>query len=313
MGRNLITENDISADETILLFRDAKHFKKLRKKELAKFSHRLVGRRMLLLFYEPSTRTRISFELSARNLGIQTTIVESSYSSAMKGESLVDEAQTFDALGFDVVVMRHPEIGAVKNFSLYFTGSVINAGDGINAHPTQALVDAFTLWERGLLRSDVNIGIVGDILNSRVARSNARLLNKFGILPSFIAPPEFLPKILQGDNQLIEVPGELGYRVHVMYDLDEAIEKLDVIMMLRVQRERYESLPMSIPEFSRRYQLNSGRLSKLKPSAVIMHPGPVNRAVEISDDVFADSRCLINEQVANGVPLRMALLNFLLE
>jgi len=313
VAKNLISENDLTAEEVILIFRHAKHFKKLRRRELARFSEKLKGRRMLLLFHEPSTRTRLSFESAGRILGLETFVVDSQTSSASKGENLVDEAQTFSALGFDLAVIRHPENGSVKTFASYFAGSVINAGEGTTAHPTQALVDLFTLWDRGLLRADLKIGIVGDILNSRVARSNARLLNKFGITPTFIAPPEFLPKFMQKHEELVEVPGELGYRAYVSYSLESALPELDVIMMLRIQKERYETLPMSFSDFARGYQLNHRRLEKLSSRALIMHPGPVNRGVEVSDDVFADERCVINEQVANGLFVRLSLINYLLE
>lgn len=313
MPRNLITENDLTSEEVLVIFREAKHFKKLRKKELAKFSSRLSGVKVALIFYEPSSRTRVGFELAAKNLGMNTVVVDAVTSSSAKGESLVDEAQTFSSLGFDIVVMRHPDVGAVKTFANYFNGSVINAGDGISAHPTQALVDAFSLWERGLLRSDLVIAIVGDILNSRVARSNARLLNKFGIIPTFVAPPEYLPKIMQADGELVQVPGDLGYQAHVVYNFDDILEKADAVMMLRIQKERYETLPMTISEFTQRYQLNAKRLARLKPSAVIMHPGPVNRGIEIVDEVFADERCLISEQVKNGVFVRMSVLSFVME
>jgi len=313
VAKNLINENDLSTEEVVIIFRHAKHFKKLRRKELQRFSEKLKGRRMLLLFHEPSTRTRLSFEAAGRLLGLETFVVDSQTSSAVKGEDLVDEAQTFSALGFDLAVVRHPENGSIKTFASYFTGSVINAGEGVTAHPTQALVDLFTLWERGLLRADLKIGIVGDILNSRVARSNARLLNKFGIIPSFIAPPEFLPKFMQKHEEIVEVPGELGYRAHVRYSLEPVLPELDAIMMLRIQKERYETLPMSFADFARVCQLNHRRLEKLSPRAIIMHPGPVNRGVEVSDEVFADERCVINEQVRNGLFVRLSLINYLLE
>ncbi len=313
MPKNLITENDLNAEEVLVILREAKHFKKLRRRELSKFSSRLRGRKMALLFYEPSTRTRVSFELAGRGLGIDSVFVDASSSSSAKGEGLVDEAITFSSLGFDLAVIRHPDIGAAKTFASYFEGSVINAGDGISSHPTQAIVDAFTLWERGLLRSDLVVGIVGDILNSRVARSNARLLNKFGIIPTFIAPPQFLPKMMQKNEQLVEVPGELGYQVHIVYSFESVLEKLDVVMLLRIQKERYETLPLVISEFSKSYQLNAKRLSMLRPSALIMHPGPPNRGVEIADEVFADERCVIGEQVRNGIFVRMSVLSFVLD
>ncbi len=313
MKKNLISEKDLSVNEAVLIFRTANHFKKLRRRELLTYSRKLRGRRMILIFYEPSTRTRISFELAARSLGIQTYTAISSASSALKGEALADEALTFSSMGFDAAVIRHPQSGSAKTFADSFAGLVINGGDGISAHPSQALLDAFTLWERQLLKPNLKVGIVGDILNSRVARSNARLLNKFGITPMFIAPPEMLPKLLQRNNQIVDMPGDLGYRVHIFYNFDEVIGDLDVVMMLRIQRERYDQLPISVKEFARRYQLNAERLAKLKQGAVIMHPGPVNRGVEIADEVFADRRCLITEQVRNGYFVRMSILNFFLK
>jgi len=312
--RNLITIGDLTTDEILVFFRETKHFKKLRAPELRKYRSRLRGRRLLLLFLEPSTRTRVSFEVAGYNLGMDVVTVTAGESSVVKGESLVDCALTLGALGFHLAVVRHKDLNAVKTFSSYFDGSVINGGEGSNSHPTQALVDAFTLWERGLLHSDLRIGICGDIAKSRVARSNARLLNRFGIVPYFIAPPELLPSFMHSSGEIVDVPGEAGFQVQINYALDDVISSLDVLMMLRIQRERRDATAkLPIAEFTQNYQLNAARLQKLPQSALIMHPGPVNRGVEVTDQVFADPRCEIVEQVRNGLLMRMSVLGHLLK
>jgi len=312
--RNLITIADLTTDEILVFFRETKHFKKLRETELRKYRTRLRGRRLLLLFLEPSTRTRVSFQVAGKNLGMDVVTVTASESSVVKGESLVDCALTFSALGFHVAVLRHSELNATKTFASYFDGSVINGGEGTNSHPTQALLDAFTLWERGLLHSDLRVGICGDIGMSRVARCNARLLNRFGVVPYFIAPPELLPSFMHRNGEIVDVPGEAGFQAQIAYSLDDVIKSLDVLMMLRMQRERREGgAKVPIEAFIQNFQLNPARLQKLPPSSLIMHPGPVNRGVEVTDQVFADPRCAISEQVQNGVLMRMSLLGHLLK
>lgn len=314
MQRNLITIGDLTTDQILVFFRETKHFKKLREAELRKYRSRLRGRRLLLLFFEPSTRTRVSFQIAGMNLGMDVATVTADGSSMVKGESLVDCALTFAALGFHLTVLRHSELNAAKTFASYFDGSVINGGEGTNAHPTQALVDAFTLWERGLLHSSLRIGICGDIAMSRVARSNARLLNRFGIIPYFIAPPELLPSFMQRNGEIVDVPGEAGFQAQISYSLDDLIGTLDALMMLRMQRERREPgarLPLS--EFKQNFQLNAARLRKLLDSALVMHPGPVNRDVELAAEVFADPRCVISEQVHNGTLMRMSVLSHILK
>ena len=267
----------------------------------------LRGRAIVNLFYEDSTRTRISFETAAKRLSADVINFSAKGSSVSKGESLKDTALTLQAMGADAVIIRHWASGAPQRLahSGWIKGPVINAGDGTHEHPTQALLDAFTMRERfGSLGSGLdglNVGIVGDILHSRVARSNVFLLHLLGARVRLIAPPTLLPVGIE------LWPCDLSYR------LDQSFNDLDVVMSLRIQKERMDQgfLP-SEREFSRHYGLNADRLSMLKSGSVIMHPGPMNRGVEI-DAASADSeQSLITNQVTNGIFIRMAVLYLLL-
>ncbi len=267
----------------------------------------LRGRAIVNLFYEDSTRTRISFETAAKRLSADVINFSAKGSSVSKGESLKDTALTLQAMGADAVIIRHWASGAPQRLahSGWIKGPVINAGDGTHEHPTQALLDAFTMRERfGSLGSGLdglNVGIVGDILHSRVARSNVFLLHLLGARVRLIAPPTLLPVGIE------LWPCDLSYR------LDQSMNDLDVVMSLRIQKERMDQgfLP-SEREFSRHYGLNADRLSMLKSGSVIMHPGPMNRGVEI-DAASADSeQSLITNQVTNGIFIRMAVLYLLL-
>ena len=267
----------------------------------------LRGKTVVNLFFEDSTRTRISFETAAKRLSADVINFSAKGSSVSKGESLKDTAQTLQAMGADAVVIRHGSSGAAKRLAdtQWIQAAVINAGDGTHEHPTQALLDAFTIKQH--LRnsekdlSGVKVLIVGDILHSRVARSNVLLLTKLGAQVTLVAPPTLLPV------------GVSNWPVKISYDLDEEIPKCDVVMMLRIQLERMnDSFFPSSQEYSKRFGLNSVRLAKLSKSAIVMHPGPMNRGLEISAESADDLKSVIIDQVKNGVAIRMAVLYELL-
>lgn len=267
----------------------------------------LRGKTIVNLFFEDSTRTRISFETAAKRLSADVINFAAKGSSVSKGESLKDTAQTLQAMGADAVVIRHGSSGAAKRLAdtKWISAAVINAGDGTHEHPTQALLDAFTIKKH--LRPDsadltgLNIVIVGDILHSRVARSNVLLLTKLGAKVSLVAPATLLPV------------GIANWPVSVSYNLDEVLPSSDVIMMLRIQQERMQNSYFPTErEYSRRYGLNSQRLSMLKSSAIVMHPGPMNRGLEISAESADDVKSVVIDQVRNGVSIRMAVLYELL-
>ena len=267
----------------------------------------LRGKTVVNLFFEDSTRTRISFETAAKRLSADVINFSAKGSSVSKGESLKDTAQTLQAMGADAVVIRHGSSGAAKRLAdtQWIQASVINAGDGTHEHPTQALLDAFTIKQH--LRnnekdlSGVKVLIVGDILHSRVARSNVLLLTKLGAQVTLVAPPTLFPV------------GVSDWPVKISYDLDQEISKCDVVMMLRIQLERMnDSFFPSSQEYSKRFGLNSVRLAKLSKSAIVMHPGPMNRGLEISAESADDLKSVIIDQVKNGVAIRMAVLYELL-
>ena len=267
----------------------------------------LRGKTVVNLFFEDSTRTRISFETAAKRLSADVINFSAKGSSVSKGESLKDTAQTLQAMGADAVVIRHGSSGAAKRLAdtQWIQAAVINAGDGTHEHPTQALLDAFTIKQH--LRnnekdlSGVKVLIVGDILHSRVARSNVILLTKLGAQVTLVAPPTLLPV------------GVSDWPVKISYDLDEEIPKCDVVMMLRIQLERMnDSFFPSSQEYSKRFGLNSVRLAKLSKSAIVMHPGPMNRGLEISAESADDLKSVIIDQVKNVVAIRMAVLYELL-
>ena len=267
----------------------------------------LRGKTVVNLFFEDSTRTRISFETAAKRLSADVINFSAKGSSVSKGESLKDTAQTLQAMGADAVVIRHGSSGAAKRLAdtQWIQAAVINAGDGTHEHPTQALLDAFTIKQH--LRnnekdlSGVKVLIVGDILHSRVARSNVLLLTKLGAQVTLVAPPTLLPV------------GVSDWPVKISYDLDDEISKCDVVMMLRIQLERMnDSFFPSSQEYSKRFGLNSVRLAKLSKNAIVMHPGPMNRGLEISAESADDLKSVIIDQVNNGVAIRMAVLYELL-
>ncbi|MBI4318899.1 MAG: aspartate carbamoyltransferase catalytic subunit [Chloroflexi bacterium] len=266
----------------------------------------LRGRTVVILFYEASTRTRVSFELAAKNLSADVVNVTASTSSISKGESLVDTIRTLQALGADIIVLRHSQSGAPYLVAQHLEGSVINAGDGWHAHPTQALLDLYTIREKLGRIAGLSVVIVGDILHSRVARSNIWGLAKMGAKVTLCGPPTLMP-VLGSDGARGELP-----ELNIEHDIDRALIDADVVMGLRIQKERQQGgLLPSLREYVQLYQLTSERISRAKPGVLVMHPGPMNEGVEIAPDVAYSSHSVIEQQVANGVAVRMALLYLL--
>ena len=258
----------------------------------------LAGRRVALLFYEASTRTRVSFEFAAKNLGAMTSVVTAAASSIEKGESLIDTGYTIEATGAEAIVMRHPSSGAAELLARHLRVPLINAGDGMHEHPTQALLDAFTILQHRKSLKNLRVLITGDIFHSRVARSNVHLLSKAGAQIVLCGPPALLP----------EIAATLAPGVEIVRDFDRAMRQADVIMMLRMQKERLAGLDLNLTEYISGYQLTSERMSRAKPGAIVMHPGPMIRGMEITAEVADGKQSVIVEQVANGVPVRMAIL-----
>jgi aspartate carbamoyltransferase catalytic subunit len=258
----------------------------------------LRGKRVLLLFYEPSTRTRASFEIAAKSLGATTTLILSSGSSIEKGESLLDTAYTLRAVGADVIVVRHPNAGAPHLMARYLDIPVINAGDGMHEHPTQALLDAYTILRHKKKLNGLQMAIVGDVYHSRVARSAIHLFSKVGARITLCGPPELLP----------EIAATLAPGLRISRSCEDAVRGADVVMVLRVQRERLAGLKLSLPDYISRYQITMTRLRLAKNDALLMHPGPIIRGLELTWDVADCPQSVIVEEVKNGVPLRMAVL-----
>jgi aspartate carbamoyltransferase catalytic subunit len=258
----------------------------------------LRNKRVLLLFYEPSTRTRASFEIAAKSMGAMTTLVLSSGSSIEKGESLLDTAYTLRAVGADVMVIRHPNAGAPLLMATHLDVPVINAGDGMHEHPTQALLDAYTILRHKKTLTGLQMAIVGDIYHSRVARSAIHLLSKFGARITLCGPPEFLP----------EVATSLAPGLHITRTVEEAVRGADAVMVLRVQKERLAGTKIRLQDYISRYQLTTARLKLAKRDAILMHPGPIIRGLELTWEVADCPQSVIVEEVHNGVPVRMAIL-----
>lgn len=293
--KDLLDIQSLTTDEILLICNSAKYFKALFTRSI-KTVPVLRGKTVCLLFYEPSTRTRISFELAAKRLSADIINIAVQTSSVVKGESLIDTVHTLEAYKADFIVMRHAASLAPHFLSRNIKSSVINAGDGYHAHPTQALLDAYSVMEK---RGDINgmhIGIVGDILHSRVARSDIEIFKRLGAKVSLIGPPTLIPDEFK------------MYGVEIFYEFDEVLPHLDVVNMLRIQRERQQgSFFPSIREYHRRYALTNDRLAKCKKDVIIMHPGPVNRGIEVDDEAVDSPHSIINEQVTNGVAVRMAI------
>ena len=265
----------------------------------------LRGKTVATMFYEASTRTRVSFELAAKNLSADTVNLTASASSVTKGESLIDTLSTLQALGADIVVMRHPYSGAPYIAAKHIEAHVINAGDGWHAHPTQALLDLYTIREHKKKLKGLKAVIIGDIMHSRVARSNIWGLTKMGMNLTLCGPSTLLP---------VYMTDKYDYqpKFSVENNIDRALEGADVVMVLRLQKERQQSgLLPSLREYAQLYQLNETRLAGAKPDALVLHPGPMNEGLEISPDVAHGPHSVINQQVTNGVAVRMALLYLL--
>ena len=307
MKRHLISAADLTRGDALLILDTAEELAHLADRPIKKLPT-LRGRTVVNLFYEDSTRTRISFEAAAKRLSADVINFSAKGSSVAKGESLKDTALTLEAMGADAVVIRHGASGAAHRLAGWVRGSVLNAGDGTHEHPTQALLDAFTIRRRlkgtgarGGALDGLRVTIVGDVLHSRVARSNVLLLSTLGAEVTLAAPPTLLPLAVG------------SWPCAVSYDLDSELSKSDVVMMLRVQQERMTAAYFpSVREYSRRYGLDAARMARLPEHAVVMHPGPMNRGVEIAAEVADSVRSTIVEQVANGVTTRMAVLYLLL-
>jgi aspartate carbamoyltransferase catalytic subunit len=304
--RHLLSIADLNKAEAISILDTATELARVSDGAVKKLPT-LRGRTIVNLFAEDSTRTRISFEAAAKRLSADVINFSAKGSSLSKGESLKDTAMTLQAMGADAVVIRHPASGAAQRLadSEWMSGSVVNAGDGTHEHPSQALLDAFTIRKHlGMGGSDLaglNVAIVGDILHSRVARSNVLLLSRLGAKVTLVAPPTLLPVGIQ------------NWPATVSYDFDAVIPHVDVVMMLRVQQERMSDLFFpNAREYSRYFGLNGERMSSMKSGAIVMHPGPMNRGLEISAEVADSARSVITEQVTNGVSVRMAILYVLL-
>ena len=330
MNRHLISAGDLTRDDALLILDTADELAQISDRPIKKLPT-LRGRTVVNLFFEDSTRTRISFEAAAKRLSADVINFSAKGSSVAKGESLKDTALTLEAMGADAVIVRHSASGAPQRLAGWVRGTVVNAGDGSHEHPTQALLDSFTI-RRHFGRSatsraatpgsaspgsaspgsasrapadgaldGLRVTIVGDVLHSRVARSNVLLLHTLGADVTLVAPPTLLPVAVG------------SWPCSVSYDFDSALPKSDVVMMLRVQQERMNAAYFpSVREYSRRYGLDAARMAQLPDQAIVMHPGPMNRGVEIAAEVADSARSTIVEQVANGVSVRMAVLYLLL-
>jgi aspartate carbamoyltransferase catalytic subunit len=300
VNRHLLSAGDLSRDDALLLLDTAEELARVADRPIKKLPT-LRGRTVVNLFFEDSTRTRTSFEVAAKRLSADVINFSAKGSSVSKGESLKDTALTLEAMGSDGVVVRHSASGAPHRLANWIKGSVINAGDGTHEHPTQALLDAYTMRARLGRLDGLHVAIVGDVLHSRVARSNVLLLDTLGAQTTLVAPPTLLPL------------GVESWPATISYDLDSVLPKCDVVMMLRVQRERMGAAYFpSAREYSRRYGLDAVRMAALPDDAIVMHPGPMNRGVEIAAEVADSVRSTIVEQVANGIAVRMAVLYLLL-
>ncbi len=299
--KDLIGTRELSKEEILYFLEAAKEFKELNLSQVKKNDY-LRGKTTINAFYENSTRTRTSFEIAAKRLGADTINFSSSSSSVTKGESLNDTMNNMAAMRTDIIVLRHPSSGAAKFAADRTEASVVNAGDGTNEHPSQALLDLFTLREYGkILDKNLNVAIIGDIARSRVARSDIWAMKKFGINLKLFAPKMMMPK----DAEVFES--------QICKNMEEACEGSDVIIMLRIQLER-GGADVAFPssrEYSKFFGLNKNRIKLAKPDAIVLHPGPINRGVELNSDVADGTHSVILNQVENGVAIRMAILNTL--
>ncbi|ABY93100.1 aspartate carbamoyltransferase catalytic subunit [Thermoanaerobacter brockii subsp. lactiethylicus] len=298
--KDLLGIKDLSKEEILEVLDTAKEMKKILNGE--KYSQILKGKTVVTIFFEPSTRTRLSFEMAAKYLGAHYGNIEVATSSVAKGESLIDTIRTVEMMKADVIITRHNMSGAPHLMAKYTNASIINAGDGINEHPTQALLDMMTIREKKESFEGLKVAIIGDIMHSRVARSNIWGLKKMGAEVRVAGPSTLMPPAIE----------KLGVKAY--YNVEEAIEGADVVMGLRIQLERQKSgLFPSIDEYREYFGINKERMKLAKPDAILMHPGPINRNVELTSEAANDKYSVIEEQVTNGVAVRMALLKILCE
>ena len=300
MTRHLLSIDDLSLDDLDELFRLTDGFVEVGRRRIPKVPA-LKGRTVVSLFYEDSTRTRLSFETAAKRLTADTMTFSVSTSSVKKGESVRDTVETIEAMGIDAIVVRHASAGVPWQVAQWSSASVINGGDGWHGHPTQALLDSYTIRTHLGSLEGHHIAIVGDIKHSRVARSDVAAFTKLGARVTLVAPGTLLPPSLE------------GWPVEVSHDLDAVLDEVDVVYLLRMQQERMtEALVPSLEEYTVGYGLTRDRAARLGDHVLIMHPGPMNRGVEIAAEVTDLPNAVILEQVANGVPVRMAVLFWLL-
>jgi aspartate carbamoyltransferase catalytic subunit len=294
--KDLLSLTTLSADEITLILETADSFKEVTGRDIKKVPA-LRGKTVVNLFFEPSTRTRTSFELAAKRLSADVINFSPSASSVVKGETLLDTARNIEAMQADIIVLRHSSAGAAETLAHGVKSSVINAGDGWHEHPTQALLDLYTIRQRGMNFQGLRVAIVGDVSHSRVARSNIYALVKLGAEVRLVGPPTMMPCGVE----------KLGAKVY--YNMDEGLRDVNVVMMLRLQLERQgRALFPTIREYSRLYGLTAERVRLADASVIVMHPGPINRGVEIAPDVADSLSSVILDQVANGVAVRMGIL-----
>ncbi|MFP4473813.1 MAG: aspartate carbamoyltransferase catalytic subunit [Candidatus Omnitrophota bacterium] len=297
--KNLFDLRELSAEEIGLILETATSFKEISTREVKKVPV-LRGKTIVTLFFEPSTRTRTSFELAAKRLSADTINIAASSSSLSKGESVLDTARNIEAMNVDMIIVRHASSGVPRILADNLNSAIVNAGDGCRSHPTQALLDMFTIKERLGKIKGLNVTIVGDVLHSRVARSNIVGLTKMGANVTLCGPSTLIPPEIE----------RLGAKVS--FDLDAVVPESDVVMALRLQKERQQEkfLP-SIREYVQRFGITEERLCRARPEMIVMHPGPTNRGIELSAEVADGPRSVILDQVTNGVAVRMAVLYLL--
>lgn len=297
--KDLLSLRDVEREEIEMILQTSASMRPLLDSPTKKTAH-LQGKSIVTLFYENSTRTRMSFELASKYMSAAAANISASASSVAKGETLIDTGKTLDRMGTDVIIIRHPMSGAPHLLAQHVNAAVINAGDGVNEHPTQALLDMFTIQRHKGHLDGLKVAIIGDVNHSRVARSNIFGLHTMGAEVALCAPPTLMPVQME----------ELGVKTYTR--VEEAVEGADVVMGLRIQKERQEegNFP-SLREYSAFFGINEENLKYAKPDALVMHPGPMNRGVEITSDVADSNQSVINEQVTSGVAVRMALLYLL--
>ncbi len=302
--RDLLALEPLTADELTFLLDQSKPFQEIQRHPLKKLAT-LRGKTVALAFFENSTRTRLSFGAAASRLGADTMNLQAEASSLKKGESLLDTVQTLDAMKPDCLVMRHASSGAADFVARHLDIPVINAGDGTHEHPSQGLLDALTIRDRLGTIENLNVTILGDLQHSRVARSNIHLLGKFGCRFTLCGPAMWVPRELE------KIAGP-SVSIRRVFRIEEALEGADVVLVLRVQTERLHEPSISSEDYVLGYQLNAERLRRAKPNAIVLHPGPMNRGIEITPEVADGPQSCVLEQVTNGVAVRMAILYLLI-